>query len=226
MNRELGMKIEKWKKNEIFNAIEAAKLDPLDFRLDVSEAELRINHLRSPSYFLVDLGHGHYIGSYLVGDSAPSPYSATSTWQYLMPRISSWLEEVKRAVEMPDRWAELQSRVNLLGAGAQGAIGNTPFTPNEQEEIAGRLHDLRENATSMYSLSDEQVRALNAKIDYLVEAAARLGRVDWWNVVAGAMFAYAWVVAFPPDAAQSFLLSLLQSIAHFYAQGFQGLPGG
>jgi hypothetical protein len=220
------MKLEKWKRNQIFEAIEAAQLDPRDFRLDESEAEIRINHLRSPSYFLIDHGSAHYEGSYLVGDGMVWPYSATSSWQYLMPRISRWLEDVKRDIEMPDLWAELQAEANLLGAGTEGAIGNTPFTPNEQEEIAERLHDLRDHARSTYSLSDGQMRALNAKIDYLVEAASRLGRVDWWNVVAGAMFAYAWEVAFPPDAAQRFLLSLLQSVAHFYAQGFQALSSG
>lgn len=222
------MRLEKWKKNAIFKAIETATLDPRDFRLDESEAELRIHHLRSPSHFIVDLRLAYYEGSSLVGDNVPWPYSAASSWMSLMPRISQWLKEVKRDIEMPDLWAQAQTQAeaNLLGSGTAGATGNTPFTPIEQEEIAGRLHDLRKNARSMYSLSDEQMHALNVKIDYLVEASTCLGRVDWRNVVAGAMFAYAWAVAFPPDAAQNLLLSLLQSIAHFYAQGFQALPGG
>ncbi len=68
------------------------------------------------------------------------------------------------------------------------------------------------------------MRALEAKIDYLVEASARMGRIDWLNVEAGAMFSYAWDVAMSPDSARSLLLSILQGIAHFYAQSFMTLP--
>ena len=174
------MSLEKWKRNEIYQAIVEEELDPRDFRLEESEDEMRINHLRSPSYFLVDLKHpGHYVGTYLVGDSVVWPYPTSSAWQYLMPRISRWLSEVKRELEIPDLWAELQAEENLLGAGAEEAIENTPFTPDEQAEIAGRLYELTDQARNTYSLSDAQMRALEAKIDYLVEASARMGRIDW-----------------------------------------------
>ncbi|MEJ7762675.1 MAG: hypothetical protein WKF80_07770, partial [Thermomicrobiales bacterium] len=75
-----------------------------------------------------------------------------------------------------------------------------------------------------YSLSDAEMRALEVKIDCLIEASARMDRIDWLNVVAGAMFSYAWDITMSPDSARSLLLSTLQGIAHFYAQSFMALP--
>jgi hypothetical protein len=63
------------------------------------------------------------------------------------------------------------------------------------------------------------MRALDAKLDYLVNAARRLGRKDWLNVCAGAILGFILAVALPPDAARGILLGLLQTIGHLY-----GLP--
>src|ERR1700731_270381 len=100
-------------------------------------------------------------------------------WLTIPPRISSWLEEVKRDLETPDLWAELQRDAERLHvATSDDVTENTPFTLVEQNEIAERLQALAEDARRTYSLSEAQMRVLNAKLDYLVNASHRLGRKD------------------------------------------------
>src|ERR1700691_4503420 len=129
----------KWKKNEIFKAIEAVGLNPREFDLiGNGDVEVRIKHKWSESYFVVGGGAGHYIGRSAVGDSGDWPYQVYS-WETLMTRVSSWLGEVKRDLEMPDLWAELQGDAELLGGASGEANENTPFTREEQSDIVQRL---------------------------------------------------------------------------------------
>ena len=218
------MKLEKWEKNAIFKAMQEGGLHPSEFKFADGEDDVRIDHRLSASYFLIGGDALRYVGSYVVGDAAPWPYE-DSAWPRLMARISRWVKNVKSDVETPDLWAELQRETELFGAGPDEAVENTSFTPDEREVIEAQFRVLREKAQSAYSLSDAQMLILDAKIDYLIGADDRLGRIDWRNVVVGTMFAYALEAALPPGSARDILLTLLRSTAHFYAQGFQALPG-
>jgi hypothetical protein len=215
-------RLQKWHRNNIFEAIQAVKLNPRDFDLDDSDAVIRIKHKWSESCFNVGGSPGHYVGSYVVGDAPAWPYNAYS-WQALMSRVSQWLEDVKRDLETPDLWAELQREAKLLGAGSTEVTENTPFTLDEQKEIAERLPKLAKYAKRTYSLSGTQMRVLEAKLDYLVDAARRLGRIDWRNVFAGAILSFILSAAVPPESARDIFLTLLRGIGHLY--GFPELPG-
>src|SRR5689334_12587207 len=135
----------KWKRNQILEAIQDAGLDPRDFDFEDGDAEVRIKHKWSDSYFIVGGNPAHYVGSYVVGDAPAWPYDAYS-WTAIIPRISRWLKEVKRDLETPDLWAELQHEAELLGGASNEDNENTPFTPEEQNEIVGRLQALVEYA--------------------------------------------------------------------------------
>jgi hypothetical protein len=215
--------VQKWKKNQIFDAILKAGLDPKDFDFEDRDTEVRIKHKWSDSSFIVGGDPGHYVGHYVVGDSSNWPYEVYS-WESVMPRVSNWLEQVKRDLETPDLWAELQREAELLGGASNEANENTPFTPEEQKEIAARLQELAEYARRTYSLSGPEMQILNAKIDYLVGAAGRLGRIDWRNVFAGVILGFILTAAFSPESARHIFLTLLRAIGHLY--GLPELPGG
>ena len=141
-----------------------------------------------------------------------------------MDRVRPWLKEVKLDLETPDLWAELQSEAKLLEFDSGDSAENTPFTSDEQEEIARRLQELAANAKSTYSLSEAQMRVLNEKINYLIDAASRLGRTDWRGVLVGTMLSFVLSAALPPDTARHIFFSLLRFIGHRY--GFPELGGG
>lgn len=89
----------------------------------------------------------------------------------------------------------------------------------EQIQIAGRLREMAENVGRTYPLSAEQTRVLNAKIDYLIDAAGRLGRTDWRGVFFGVMLSFFLASAFPPESVSKFLLLVIRAIGHL-----SGLP--
>jgi hypothetical protein len=215
--------MQKWQKNQIFEAIQSVGLDPSEFDLDDNNAEVRIKHKWSESCFIVGGNSGHYVGSSVVGDAPAWPYEVYS-WQALISRVGRWLGEVKHDLETPDLWAELRREAELLGAGSVEVTENTRFTLHEQKEIAGRLQEMAEYAKRNYSLSNAQMRVLEAKIEYLIDAARRLGRIDWRNVLAGAILGFIVTAALPPESAHHILLTLLRAIGHLY--GLPELPSG
>jgi hypothetical protein len=214
--------MQKWKNNEIFEAIQAVGLDPKEFDLEDADGEVRIKHKWSTSCFTFADDPSHYVGRYVVGDGPDWPFEAYS-WQAVIPRISRWLGEVKGDLKTPDLWAELHRDDQLLfSATSDDVTGNTRFTPDEQNEIATRLQTLAEDARRTYSLSAEQVRVLDAKLAYLVNAARRLGRKDWLNVCAGVILTLIIGAVLPPSAPRDMFLGLLQAIGHLY--GLPDLP--
>jgi hypothetical protein len=177
---------QKFQRNEIFRAIEGVGLDPAQFDLDNSEAEVRIKHKSSESYYFIGGWPGNYAIKSLVGDGGERSRQFYS-WGPLISDISLWLQVLKNDLNTPDLWAELQRDAELLGAGLDKVTDNTPFTAGEQKEIAARLQELATFARDTYSFSQEQMRALDAKMDYLVKAAGHLGRKDWLMVYIGAI---------------------------------------
>jgi hypothetical protein len=215
-------RLQKWQTNQIFEAIQKVGLDPQEFHLENNDAEVNIKHKWSASLFFIVPDPPHYVGRCVVGDSMDWPISQY-TWQSLVARISRWLEEVKRDLEMPDLWAELRRDSQLLfGNGSGDVAENRPFTQAERNEIAARLQALAEHARRTYSLSATQMRALEAKVDYLVNAARRLGLIDWLNVCAGAILGYILNASLPPEAARGMLSALFRAIGHLY--GLPDLP--
>jgi len=215
--------LQKWKKNQIFEAIQAVGLDPIEFELVDDGTEARITHRSSEARLILGGNAAHYVGSYVAGDAPSWPYDAYS-WDGVMQRVNLWLGDLKRDLEMPDLWADLQREAGLLGGASDGVTKNTPFTPSEREEIVNGLQELGEEIKQTYALSEAQVRVLDAKLDYLIDAAGRLGRIDWREVFAGAILSLIITAALPPEAIRHIFLTLLRAIGHFF--GLPGLPGG
>jgi hypothetical protein len=209
--------LQKFQRNQIFKAIQAVGLDAGQFDLIDSESEARIKHKWSESYFTVSRKSGYYVGQYLVGDGAVWPYSPCS-WQLLMPRVRTWLEEVKRDLDTPDLWAELLREADLLGVGSSVVTENTPFTPDEQREIAQRLDEAVKYVRETQSFSKAQIQALEEKLDYLVDASARLGRKDWLNTFIGVILGFVLTAALAPESARTIFTTFLRSIGILYPE--------
>ncbi|THD68420.1 MAG: hypothetical protein E7813_10340 [Bradyrhizobium sp.] len=209
--------LQKWHRNEIFKAIQTVGLDPGNFDLSDSGTEVQIKHKSSASCFIVRRESGYYVGQYVVGDASAWPYSPGG-WESLMPRVSRWLEEVKRDLETPDLWAEFQREAKLLEAGSNAVTENRPFTPKEQREIAARLQELAKYEKETYPLSPVQTKALDAKLDYLIDASNRLGRKDWLTVFVGAILGYILTAALPPESVHGLLQTSFRVMGLLYPE--------
>jgi hypothetical protein len=124
------------------------------------------------------------------------------------------------------RRRRLFNRANARGVGkALGALiasnevtENTPFTPEEQKEIVGRLDELANYVRKTHSLSRAQMQALDEKLEYLVDASGRLGRKDWLNAFIGVTLAFMLSAALAPEAARAMFLTFLRAIGLLYPE--------
>jgi hypothetical protein len=210
--------LQKSHRNDIVEAIQAGGLDPRHFNLNDSGIEARWKHKWSASCFIIGGGAGHYVGQRIVGDSpAAWPYEVYS-WQALMERVRTWVQDVKRDLDTPDLWAELQRETKLLGAASNAVTDNTLFTAKEQKQITERLRELAEHVSHMHSFSGPQIEALNERLDYLVDASGRLGRKDWLNAFIGVALGYILVTALPPESARTIFQTFLRAIGILYPE--------
>ena len=214
----------KFRRNQVFEAIEEAGLSPEEFVWDHSADKSTLRHRPTGAYFVFGGTPGSYDSSYLAPE-APVEERTEQSHYALMQQVGFWLSALKLDIGTPDLWAELRGEAELLTGPTPGdGISNTPFTPEEQEEIATRLHELRDDAKRRYSLTDDQTQLLDAKIDQLIDAAGRLGRLDWREVFVGAMVGYVLTAALPPESARHILLALLGSVGHLFGHGPPLLP--
>lgn len=220
--------LQKWKKNQIYEAVRDAGLNPKEFELKNSDSEVRLELKWSKSYFILDNQAGKYVGRYVVGDAPEWPFEAYS-WQTFMERIIRWLAEVKQDLDTPDLWEELQREAKLLQANASEFTENTPFSGEEQKELSQKLQVLVEYVRTTHPLSADQLEVLNEKIDYLIAAAGRLGRIDWRGILVGEILGYVLSAMIPPETARSIVQTFqefLRDIHHLFVYGLPGLPIG
>lgn len=220
------MALTKPKRNELFSAVQEAGLSPHEFDLDLGADETSLRHRPSGAYFVFGGVAGDYTARYLAGDGLVEERTGLSQYR-LMQQVTFWLSAVKLDIETPDLWAQLQGEAELLGSISDEAIENSTFTVAEQEKITGQLHELKDQVTRTYALSEGQTRLLEERFDYLAAAAGRVGRKDWILMAAGLLLGYVLTAALPPEAARDILGTLLTSIGHILGHGPPpALPSG
>jgi hypothetical protein len=213
----------KWKMNEIFRAIEAARLASEEFDWDDNADILR--HRLSPAFFEFGGVPGAYTARFIAGDGMVEERQAAS-WAAQVRLVQRWLSDVKRDTETPDLWAELGRRTDLLQAASNDTIENSQFTPDERADIARQLNELRDYMRTAYSLTAAELQHLDSTVEYLVDATSRLSRKDWLLACLGGMFGYVFSAALPPDAARHIVQTFVGNIAHIIDHGIRGLGSG
>jgi hypothetical protein len=95
------------------------------------------------------------------------------------------LQDIKIDQETPDLWAGLGSKTPITEL-AEGQE-NTLFSEQEHERIAAVVTEVLAQARETYELPGGELRLLEAKLDYLVDAAWHTRRIDWLNTAVGAV---------------------------------------
>jgi hypothetical protein len=215
----------KYKRRVLFEAIQEAGMDPEEFDLSVGARDATLRHLPSGANFVLSGDASGYAVRRVTGDLPVEDRTGLS-WYRVEQQIALWISEVKWDVNTPDPWAELQRKRELLAAISDDAVENTPFSDAEQQQIAEQLQDVKESVRRAHSLSEPQMRLLDERLDYLVDAAKRTGRRDWLLMLAGVMLSYVVAVELPPEAARDILDTFLRGIARILGGDFPQLPGG
>jgi hypothetical protein len=210
------VRLVKKERNAIIEAIKAAGLDPTEFDIGDDGDEVRISHRGSESAVVLHEDGPWYSGNKVVGDGLPQPIRFASRAGVVEYVVLVWLKEVKLDLETPDLWAELEQQRKMLDVTTTEADENTPFTTDEQAEIAKQLAEIKTYVVQTHELSGDQTRALEGQFKYLQDAAGRMGRTDWRTAAAGVLLSAIVNAVLPGSAARDALLMLFQSVGHMF----------
>jgi hypothetical protein len=173
-------------KNAVLDAIRETRLDPLEFAWE--EHDSSVTHPSDETFTVETLIHRptEYWFQFDVDDSRSSLWAIyhpgrqgarrrehAGSWEFVFRYLREWLGYVRQEHNAPDFWAELQNQRELM-IGELEEVENTPFTPEEQAQIASTLVETKEYVRAIYELSPGQYESIDARLDYLVEAAKRV----------------------------------------------------
>lgn len=223
------------RKNQVFSQIKLAKLDPADFVWLEEASEVTKMGLGRETFTVEVLGHaptGYYFkfdvnantnmsdqwAIRLPGSDGPRRRDNAGTWELVFEYLADWLRHVKAEHDAPDLWAEFANAQKQLG-NVPTEIENTPFTTDEQNEIARQLQELKTYTRQTYELNEEQYRAIESRLDYFADAATRLPRIDWRNAFVGALLGLVLQNVVPPEPVQHLFYVVLRGLAHMFGGG-------
>ena len=209
--------VEKLQRNSIFEAVEAGGLDLVECTFECDDAEARVTHVPSDSYFLLQ-GQYPFKATVVVGESRREP-TEIHTWNAVVGRVERWAKEVRVDADTPDLWAELERGRELFTGIAYEDLENAPFTPEEQAEIAEEIDQIKAFVRRTYSLPDAQMEVLEAKLDDIAEAARRFGRKDFLVWLLGAIAVIIIGGLLPPEAMHHILTMVNHALGHLFGGG-------
>jgi hypothetical protein len=239
----------KRQRNDIFETLTACGLDPRSCQLRSDQVdffhpdEVDLVHSASQSRFLIwrpeqprpwlsrlpglsrlrwiALPHDLYSATGIVGNTNWDR-CALVRWPEILGKLGHWADEVDYETNAPDLWAELRQVTHVLTAAQSAEASNTPFTPAEQAEIGRRLDDIKQLVRQQFELTDEQLAAIDQRLDDAEEASKHTDRKTWLYTFYGAVISTAMTDAVPPAVIQTIVTTVLHGIGHLF--GIGGLP--
>jgi hypothetical protein len=221
------VQLDKFQKNDVFLAITEAGLAPDRFELsfDPLEGKTLLGHKGSSAFIAIEsTDYENLWIEYRVADGPlQSSMHEEDGW---LPPVENWLALLKRDLETPDLWATLQQQQTMLDSPSVDANANTPFTAEEQQQIRTQLGEIKAYAKETNKLSGDQMRLLEGQLNYLHDAASRMGRIDWRNAVTGVLLGTVVNAVLPGEVARDALLMLLRSVGHMFGHPIPELSLG
>ena len=226
-------------RNEVFQLLRERDFDPRRFKWN--EEGSRLTHVRTGHWFDFE-----YEGtqppqsllSYLLRREIPfrgRAYFPASwggielihggSWVDAMERVADWLEVVRQD-DIPDLWAAIDQESDFLDA--ESDHENTPFTPEEKAHIVTTIGELKVFLVETHgsTMTSDQLAAIQSRLDYLAGAVSRMGRLDWRNLMAGALIGLAVQGLAPEAPVRDVLRLLIAGVSHFFGPDLGLPPGG
>jgi hypothetical protein len=141
----------------------------------------------------------------------------------VLPLVAAWLQVVRRESEAPDLWVEVERERATVGE-PPPAVENTPFNASEIEQIAKQVEEVKAYVRHTYDLPEGQLHALEARLDYLVEASHRSPRLDWRNAMLGVLLGAIVQGALPSNVVRDVLVMTLRGIGALFGHDLPQLP--
>lgn len=217
------MLLNKRERNQFYEAIIKAKLEPAEFDLKDTNNKVIITN-RSGSTFkftrrivkrIAEAVVYEYDVTARVTEGRTLIDSVIDVESLLAVYFPVWLNEIRLTIRAPDYWEEMKRRRQSL-AKIQREPGNAPFTPDEQRQIAAWMAEITKQVKEQFELTTEQMERIEEKLDEAAEASKRISRKDWLMCFMGTISSLV-ITATVPVAVGDHIFSIaIQGIGHLF----------
>jgi len=189
--------------NQLLEGLESEKWNPADFKWDETpstnyshETASRIVHLSSGYYFIFDNVGNAFLSEWSPGRETAITKIQSAAWDQQLKHFKEWLSYLRREVESPDLWSAISHETEIIEAAASDE-SNAPFSREEKEYVLAGLSEIKQYLLTAHKLDPELVEA---RLNYLIEAAERVGKKDWINLLLSVLVGIVIQAAMPPEA--------------------------
>jgi len=213
----------KEQRNNVFEGLIEANLSPAECNFTVTDDWALLEHVASGSFLTFHTAIDGRNLTWRIGEAAR--VERIFTYDEIKHTVTAWAQGVLRDINMPDLWMDFHDSRQFLSQANQKTFSNTPFSPEEQAQIARHLKQIGEYIKTTYDLSSEQMSRIETKLDEAEDAAQRIGRKDWLLMFLGILFTLIVTGLVPPTAVEQILSTSLHAMRYLFGGGGNSLPG-
>jgi len=181
------MELLKSQKAYLYDIIAANMFSPFLFELkDVIGASnnkiTSVTYKHSNYYYMINASETQFLLNCSPGENALTESSQVSTWAHASTYFNRWLTNLRREIEVIDKWKQLEEQMPDISIIQDG--NNGKFTFNEFIQVETKINLLKLRILEI-PLEPEQIRVLNDKLDYCIELAKSANKFDWGSYFLG-----------------------------------------
>jgi hypothetical protein len=206
-------------RTRVFELLQAAALEPAEFSWTKEEIVggilvSRLNYREGTYYFQFSSDE---LGAWCA--ASPGRYRAIDyeypkDWQEQEGFFRSWMNHLKREVEVPDPWETLARYRVAVGVLTPDGGGNEPICAEEADGIGRTLTCLGQRIGQQLKLDPEAVTLVRGKFAYLAEAARRQRSRDWTYTALGVCATTALSLSLSPERAAALWKLIETEVRH------------
>lgn len=203
----------KTQKNEVFLILRKAGLECANFswglsgRPELITAYPRLDYLDG-QYFFIFAGN---CCEFSPGYDRMVVRGGEADWTSQKQLVREWTICLKREIEVPDFWAEMEKYKLSFSLTLPERPANEPISVSEAEKITEKLSLLADRIEQQFDLDVKYKKFVRSKLNYLAEAAKRQSGLDWVHTLIGVSVTIVLSLNLTPDKASE-LWQLIKSV--------------
>lgn len=214
-------------KNEVWRIVKSFGFTPNSFEWEESMAFAEVgpnNELRYKDtgyWFRFVVEHGIFSWEFAPGKSMQTEGGGggyDASWEDMLKAVSYWLSYIKREIEEPDLWDHPPLETGSLWDPLASIKGNTQFTDVEIAHLNRSIGEIRKFILESGSHTNSEVKFVDEKLNYLLDASKRMGRKDWIAIATTILFGITTFLGFDADSARALFRMAGETLIELYQE--------
>jgi len=175
----------------------------------------------SEYHFIFDTRNGKAYNYFSPGEKQLYESSDSGSWDTQLFYFEWWIQYLKREIDAPDLWEDL---LESSGFNKSVDYSEVMLSVEEQKEIVQRIENAKIKLLEEYKLDDNQIKSINEKLDYLIEATEKQSKFNWRHIARSVCISIAIEIGKNSQEAKSAFETLGTIIGDFLNIGAQNMP--